>query len=474
MKNESGDYKVLEEFPDYRIYKDGRVYSALSSKFISKSSRGGYYYVSLVRVNNGDRKRVTRGLHWLVATSFIPNPEILPIPNHLDGDGHNNCIDNLEWCTHKQNSQHAHDTGLHPQKGRPVLQYTLDGKFIRRYEKARDAAKAVSCCHQAITHACAGRKKTIKGFIWKFETEKEICSEDEDYKIIKGYESYKISNMGRIFSLKTNRYLSLTTRKDGYQRVHLNQESKYVHVLVATAFHGSPPDHLKRPVVDHINNDKQDNRIENLEWIEFNENIRRACKTGALDNCLSVIRYDLEGNEMKRYRSVAKAAKDVGTSHTSILNACHKKKHCHTIVDCLWRFENDPLKPDEAKTITRSKTNVVQYSLNGEKLKEYKSMAEASRETGTPRASISHVCRGKIKTAGGFVWRYASDSHPIGKTSTTIKKVRQLSLDGEEIKVWNKISDAAKELGIQGSHITGVCKGKRKTTGGYKWEYANH
>lgn len=54
-----------------------------------------------------------RQVHRLVAEAFIPNPDDLPEVNHIDGNPHNNTVENLEWCTHQYNMQHSWDTGLH-------------------------------------------------------------------------------------------------------------------------------------------------------------------------------------------------------------------------------------------------------------------------------------------------------------------------------------------------------------------------
>ena len=52
-------------------------------------------------------------VHRLIAIAFLPNPTNFPEINHIDGAPLNNKLDNLEWCTHQQNMQHAWDTGLH-------------------------------------------------------------------------------------------------------------------------------------------------------------------------------------------------------------------------------------------------------------------------------------------------------------------------------------------------------------------------
>lgn len=73
----------------------------------------GYKTVNLTK----NKVRKAFSVHRLVAKAFIPNPEGKPEVNHIDGDKLNNNYTNLEWCTRRENLQHAYDTGLVNQQG---------------------------------------------------------------------------------------------------------------------------------------------------------------------------------------------------------------------------------------------------------------------------------------------------------------------------------------------------------------------
>lgn len=74
--------------------------------------RNGYIHVLI------GAPRVTKKLHRIIAETFIPNPDNLPVINHIDGVRDNNSIDNLEWCTQSHNVKHSFITGAHiPKKG---------------------------------------------------------------------------------------------------------------------------------------------------------------------------------------------------------------------------------------------------------------------------------------------------------------------------------------------------------------------
>jgi hypothetical protein len=91
--------------------------------------------------------------------------------NHKDGNKKNNRADNLEYCTKKENTQHAKRLGLIQEKNlykRKVIQYDLDGNEIAEYESAVDAAKDVGTPKSNIQKACWGKNYTAAGFKWRY------------------------------------------------------------------------------------------------------------------------------------------------------------------------------------------------------------------------------------------------------------------------------------------------------------------
>ena len=95
---------------------------------------------------------------------------------------------------------------------------------------------------------------------------------EETFKTIKYYENYSVSNFGNVMNNKTGRIFKPIEGKDGYFRVNLyanNIKSMYIHRLVAEAYLKNPEEKI---CVDHINNNKQNNTVENLRWATNSEN----------------------------------------------------------------------------------------------------------------------------------------------------------------------------------------------------------
>lgn len=148
----------------------------------------------------------------------------------------------------------------------------------------------------------------IEGEIWK-------CVEGEIY----------VSNLGRVLNKERNYILTQTRSWDGYLMVNINRKPQRVHRLVANAFIPNPN---KLPCVDHINTDKEDNRVENLRWVNHKDNNNNPeTKKHNSDSAKTrkqrkVKQLDLEGNLIKEYNSSRDAQRELGIRNEHILQCC--------------------------------------------------------------------------------------------------------------------------------------------------------
>lgn len=137
-------------------------------------NENAYVQVSLTK-DGVNRKHYF--VHRLVAEAFIPNPDNLPVVNHIDENGLNNRIDNLEWCTQDYNTNYGNrNTKVSVQLGVAIDQYDLEGNFIASYRSAAEACRQLNLPanrQSNISAVCRGVRKSSLGFIWKFHNDKE-------------------------------------------------------------------------------------------------------------------------------------------------------------------------------------------------------------------------------------------------------------------------------------------------------------
>ena len=158
MKNIKG-YEGL-----YGITSCGKVWSYRRKKFLKPVADGkGYLCVNLCK----DGKVKSYRTHRLVAEAYLPNPENLPQINHKDENKTNNCLQNLEWCDASYNTNYGtRNEKLSNSKKIPILQYDLDGNFIREWVSATDVGREVK---GNIVNCLKGRYKSAYGYIWKYK-----------------------------------------------------------------------------------------------------------------------------------------------------------------------------------------------------------------------------------------------------------------------------------------------------------------
>lgn len=171
----------------------------------------------------------------------------------------------------------------------------------------------------------------------------------EEWRNIEDYDDYQVSNLGRVKSLKygKERIVKPHTINGGYLNICLSKNSKknwyLVHRLVAEAFIPNPNN---LPFINHRDECKTNNIVDNLEWCT------------------------------RQYNN---------TYGTCIQRMVKKKRGIYN---------------------TKKSKTVFQYTLDGEFVKEFPSVAEVERQLGYNNSNISECCLGKRKTAYGYIWKY--------------------------------------------------------------------
>ena len=187
---------------DYSVSTEGEVRKDTTNYILSQSSQQDYKFVGLII--NGKQKRMR--VHRMVALTFIDNPDNKPYVNHINGNRSDNNVENLEWVTPSENTQHAVDTGLFKSgRARAVVQYNLNGEQMATFESASEAARQTGGSQSKITMCCRRQRDSANDYQWryyddiqdvqkiekKFITGKKVAQCDEEGNILKIYPSFK-------------------------------------------------------------------------------------------------------------------------------------------------------------------------------------------------------------------------------------------------------------------------------------------
>lgn len=156
-----------EVFENYEVSKDGEVRNAKTGH-IKKPQKDYQGYLRVHLRKNG--KAYTYKIQRIVAFTWIPNDD--PINktdvNHIDENKENNCVENLQWASHKQNMQHGTRTQRQKaSKSKPVYYVDEESGVAVVYPSAT-CAKKDEYSASSITQCCKGKVKTHKGRKWRY------------------------------------------------------------------------------------------------------------------------------------------------------------------------------------------------------------------------------------------------------------------------------------------------------------------
>lgn len=151
----------------YAITSCGKVWSYRLKRFLKQSLVGPYLVVNL-RDNNGNRKQFK--VHRLVAQTYIPNPNNLPLVNHKNEIKTNNYINNLEWCNEKYNSNYGTRNEKNSVSNRGNKKQSMSVKCIETgiiYASMREAERNTGISNASISACCLGKRETAGGYHWE-------------------------------------------------------------------------------------------------------------------------------------------------------------------------------------------------------------------------------------------------------------------------------------------------------------------
>lgn len=255
----------------YFLFENGDLYNELTHRISTGGKNQGYIHYTLTV----DGKNIEILKHRLLAQLFIPNddPEHKTVVHHKDGCTQNNSLENLEWVTQKENSNKRVNEVIHQQQ-------------------------------QELT-------------------EKEL--ELEEWRPFRD-SHYEVSNMGRIKNTKTgNITFGSQNKNSGYIRWtydNTQNERKEVqaHRAVYEVFH--PEEEID--VINHIDSNRANNRLSNLENVSQKENVLKSYyQTNTKTTCLTA-QYDFEMNLINVYPSTSEAGRTLGLKSASNISRAMK------------------------------------------------------------------------------------------------------------------------------------------------------
>jgi len=151
----------------------------------------------------------------------------------------------------------------------------------------------------------------------------------ETFVEIEGFENYEVSNLGKVRNIKSGRTLKPRLHNNGYLGLCLYENNKrknlLLHRIIATAFIDNPE---AKPQVNHIDENKLNNDLSNLEWCTERENAIHGTRTKRVAEKLSqkVIQLDLNDNILNVFKSMRQAERETEIDATSISACCNGKR----------------------------------------------------------------------------------------------------------------------------------------------------
>jgi len=379
-------FKYLNDENKYKVYENGDLFSIKTNKFLKPnySKINNCMYISLV-IYGKNTKMVLHSLIYTLFKSIIPKTHYIL---HIDNDSKNNDINNLILLARNKNKIEINNsTDIDEWKEIPL--------YENRY--------------------LINKEGNIKSLLTNKLLEENISQKFNTYKSVKLFD------------------------KDGKRKGHL------IHRLVYQTFNGKINRNM---VIDHINQNKQDNSLENLRIITQTENVK---------NCEKIITNNNLIQTNTNFINISTKYKSYNFSNYEI-------------------NENGEIKNKHSKILKTTKKNGYLFCYLYDKLTNEKITISIHQLVATiflsnPNNYLLVHHKDNDRENNNFK-NLEWTTHKQNITYTQGKKIGQYDINNILIKKFDSVNDAFIELNkTYGNNIRLVCEGKRKTAFGYKWKW---
>jgi len=274
------EWKLINNYENYSVSSDGNIKNNTTERILKYCIRNGYKSITLSKNN----KKKTYNIHNIVAEHFLSKPSLTNIVvNHKNQNKLDNNLDNLEYLTYRENTI-----------------FSMSSK----------------------------RSKNTK----------EI--DLTNFKEIPNYSSYMICKEGNVYSKYIKRLCCQTILPNGYCKLKLKSDDTglykdmYIHVLVAITYLNYNPS--KFTVINHRDNVKGNNFLDNLEILSHRDNTLHYIKTKSDSIFRRAVYYISKEGDIVTFRSAKEASHKTGIDNSSILKSC---KHISKLAGNIkWNF----------------------------------------------------------------------------------------------------------------------------------------
>lgn len=376
---------LIHEIYEYDVTSDGQILSKYTKTPLQKKVNNNYNVVCFRQQNKSELFRVDK----IVAETFHGKEPEDSFVLHIDKNTLNDSADNLQWMSYIDYLEEKYNCKWKKVENYDIYYVSDQGQLWSSKLGDFLSTRIISGCssvqlkskffhvHRIVgLHFCEkpitdeklyvqhinqdvndNRAENLKlvpksqhnkqkrtplvSAVEKNESKVNTREKNTDIVILQEIPSlpnYFATSDGQIWSDKSQKFLKQHVNSNGYMRLACDKKSYYVHRLIAEAFLGSPPD--EKSQINHKNEDRTDNRVDNLEWCSQSYNLKqRLIKHPDMykDKMKSVVQMDEHGNTIKIFAGVSLASRETNINCGSITKAC---KNGTFAGNYKWKYNN--------------------------------------------------------------------------------------------------------------------------------------